>query len=164
MSREPRAKLGRRVALALGSLLVLIHLYFLPTGFYTRRIHPVPAQCLSLNAPLEPPPEFTVTRLATGSDRFVQGTRPTLIKDAKILTGARNGTEVIFGDVLLDKGVIVAVGYIPEHLRLPQDLQIIDAEGKWISPGLVDAHSHLGVYSAPALAGRWPSSFYIISC
>ncbi|KAJ7861358.1 hypothetical protein B0H14DRAFT_2741976 [Mycena olivaceomarginata] len=143
MSREPRAKLGRRVVLALGPLLILIHLYFLPTGFYTRRIHPVPAQCLSLNAPLEPPPEFTVTRLATGSDRFVQGTRPTLIKDAKILTGARNGTE----------GVIVAVGYIPEHLRLPQDLQIIDAEGKWISPGLVDAHSHLGVHSAPALAG-----------
>ncbi|KAJ7863940.1 hypothetical protein B0H14DRAFT_2736905 [Mycena olivaceomarginata] len=153
MSREPRAKLGRRVVLALGPLLILIHLYFLPTGFYTRRIHPVPAQCLSLNTPLEPPPEFTVTRLATGSDRFVQGTRPTLIKDAKILTGARNGTEVIFGDVLLDKGVIVAVGYIPEHLRLPQDLQIIDAEGKWISPGLVDAHSHLGVHSAPALAG-----------
>jgi hypothetical protein len=57
---------------------------------------------------------------------------------------ARNGTEVIFGDVFLDKGVIVAVGYIPEHLLLPQDLQIIDAEGKRISPGLVDAHSHLG--------------------
>ncbi|KAJ7727167.1 hypothetical protein B0H14DRAFT_2640955 [Mycena olivaceomarginata] len=87
-----------------GALLILIHLYFLPTGFYTRRIHPVPAQCLLLNVP-QPPPEFTVTRLETGSDRCVQGTRPTLIKDAKILTGVRNGTEVIFGDVLLDKGI-----------------------------------------------------------
>ncbi|KAJ7892589.1 hypothetical protein B0H14DRAFT_3427995 [Mycena olivaceomarginata] len=136
----------------MGSLLILIHLYLLPTGFYTRRIHPVPAQCLLLNVPLEPPPEFTVTRLETGSDRFFQGTRPTLIKDAKILTGARNGTEVIFGDVLLDKGVIVAVGYIPEHLLLPQDLQIIDAEG---SGSLLASSTRILIWgSIPHL--HWP--------
>jgi predicted amidohydrolase len=88
-----------------------------------------------------------------GSDRFVEGTSPVLIRNAKILTGARNGNEVVFGDVLLDKGVILGVGYVPRVLTLRPNLQVIDAEGKWISPGSVDAHSHLGVYSAPSLAG-----------
>ncbi|KAF8206096.1 hypothetical protein K438DRAFT_1817821 [Mycena galopus ATCC 62051] len=154
MAGETRMKLRRKALLVLGPLLLLIsHRYLLPSGFSTRQIHPIPAQCLSLNTPLDPPPEFTATRTETGSDRFVPGTRPTLIKNAKILTGARNGTEVIFGDVLLDKGVILAVGYIPEALMLDRNLEVINAEGKWISPGIVDAHSHLGVYSAPALDG-----------
>ncbi|KAJ6537943.1 hypothetical protein B0H19DRAFT_1181333 [Mycena capillaripes] len=152
MANDTRAKLGRRAFFIIAFLVLLnAHLSFLPTLFSTHQIHPVPHQCLSLNAPLDPAPDFTATR--TESDRFVPGTRPTLLTNAKILTGARNGTEVIFGDVLLDKGVIVAVGYIPQHLVLPKDLEIIDAEGKWISPGLVDAHSHLGVHPAPGLAG-----------
>ncbi|KAJ7225059.1 hypothetical protein B0H12DRAFT_1328757 [Mycena haematopus] len=153
MAGETRAKLRRRAFLVLGSILLLIaHRYMLATGvsLSTRQIHP---QCLSLDTPLDPPLGFTATRTESGSDRFVPGTRPTLLKNAKILTGARNGTEVIFGDVLLDKGVILAVGYIPELLTLDRNLDVIDAEGKWISPGLVDAHSHLGVYSAPATAG-----------
>ncbi|KAJ7105170.1 hypothetical protein C8R44DRAFT_715403 [Mycena epipterygia] len=113
----------------------------------------LPPQCLSLRASLEPSSAFIASRTVVGSDRFVEGTPPVLIRNAKILTGARNGTEVVFGDVLLDKGLVVAVGYIPHALTLLSNLQIIDAGGKWISPGIVDAHSHLGVYSAPALQG-----------
>ncbi|KAF7341304.1 Composite domain of metallo-dependent hydrolase [Mycena venus] len=154
MVGETRAKLGRRAVLVLGFLVLLkTHLSFLPTSFSKRQIHSIPHQCLSLNTPLEPLPDFTASRTRTGSDHFIPGTRPTLLKNAKILTGARNGTEVIFGDVLLDKGVVVAVGYIPEHFVFPDNVQVIDAQGKWISPGLVDAHSHLGVQPAPALAG-----------
>lgn len=113
----------------------------------------VPPQCLSLRASLEPSPAFIASRTVVGSDRYVEGTPPVLIHNAKILTGARNGTEVVFGDVLLDNGLVVAVGYIPHALTLLPNLQVIDAGGKWISPGIVDAHSHLGVYSAPALQG-----------
>ncbi|KAJ7888524.1 hypothetical protein B0H13DRAFT_2252760 [Mycena leptocephala] len=102
----------------------------------------IPAQCLAFRASLEPTPDFIASRAAHGSDRFVEGTSPVLIRNAKILTGARNGTE----------GVILGVGYIPRALLRP-NLQVIDAEGKWISPGIVDSHSHLGVYSAPALEG-----------
>ncbi|KAJ7925627.1 hypothetical protein B0H13DRAFT_2266275 [Mycena leptocephala] len=100
-------------------------------------------------------PDFIAPLAAHGSDRFVEGTSPVLIRTAKILTGARNGTEVVFGDVLLDKGIILGVGYIPRALLRP-NLQVIDAEGKWISPGIVDSHSNLGVYSAPALEGGLP--------
>ncbi|KAJ7766170.1 hypothetical protein B0H16DRAFT_1523248 [Mycena metata] len=143
-----------RVLFLVKLLLVLtLGLWALPSRFLPRQTYQIPAQCLSLNSPLDPPPGFTATRVNSGSDRFVPGTQPTLLKNAKILTGARNGTEVIYGDVLLDKGVIMAIGYIPERLMVAKNLNVIDAGGKWISPGLVDAHSHLGVYSAPALSG-----------
>jgi hypothetical protein len=123
----------------------------------------IPAQCLAFRASLEPTPDFIASRAAHGSDRFVEGTSPVLIRNAKILTGARNGTEVVFGDVLLDKGVILGVGYIPRALLRP-NLQVIDAEGKWISPGIVDSHSHLGVYSAPALEGVCSAIEFSLYC
>ncbi|KAJ7607296.1 hypothetical protein DFH06DRAFT_1380161 [Mycena polygramma] len=107
------------------------------------------------DSPLEPTPDFIASRATQGSDRFVEGTPPVLIRNAKILTGARNGTEVVYGDILLDNGVVLGVGYIPSALRQRANLQIIDADGKWVSPGIVDAHSHLGVYSAPALEGEF---------
>ncbi|KAJ6455316.1 hypothetical protein C8R47DRAFT_1328912 [Mycena vitilis] len=112
-----------------------------------------PPQCLALRDPLEPTPAFIASRATQGSDRFVTGTPPVLIRNAKILTSARNGTEVVYGDILLDNGVVLGVGYIPSALRQRANLHIIDVEGKWVSPGIVDVHSHLGVYSAPALEG-----------
>ncbi|KAJ6607174.1 hypothetical protein B0H10DRAFT_2073018 [Mycena sp. CBHHK59/15] len=152
MMWESRRKVWH-VALAAG-LVALLLISKVPVNFRgtDRRIQ-VPPQCLSLHASLECSPAFVASRAVLGSDRHVKGTPPVLIRNAKILTSARNGTEVIYGDVLLDKGVIVAVGYIPRHLTLLEDLNVIDAGGKWISPGLIDAHSHLGVYSAPALNG-----------
>ncbi|KAJ7144300.1 hypothetical protein C8R44DRAFT_657766 [Mycena epipterygia] len=147
-----RARLAGQGILLLAFILFLnAHRTFLPAGI--RNTLPIPEQCRALRTPLDPAPGFTASRTATGSDRFVPGTRATLIRNAKILTGARNGTEVVYGDVLLDKGVVIAVGYIPAHIVLPDDLDVIDAGGKWVSPGLVDAHSHLGVSAAPDLAG-----------
>ncbi|PPR01451.1 hypothetical protein CVT26_015084 [Gymnopilus dilepis] len=121
-------------------------------------------KCQEIRTPAGPPPSYrTVDRVKEGSDRWLAGTPPTLIRNAKIWTGARNGTEVVFGDVLLDKGVVAAVGYIPEELlettksaymhTFGRDLDIVDADGRWITPGLVDLHSHIGVNSAPHLSG-----------
>lgn len=73
--------------------------------------------CASLHAPLEPSPSFTQERLTLGSDRYA-GTSPVLLRNAKIWTGARNGTEVVYGNVLLNRGIIQRLGYIPsEFLR-----------------------------------------------
>ncbi|CAK5276446.1 unnamed protein product [Mycena citricolor] len=157
--RGPRPfQLGRRGLVALVSLALLsTHLAFAPFASVsqTSKTHAIPSECVRLHEPipLKPSSEYLEKRVATGSDRFVPGTPPTLIKNAKIITGARNGTEVVYGDVLLDKGLVVAVGYIPDHFVLPPDVVVVDAEGKWITPGLVDAHSHLGVGSAPELSG-----------
>ena len=118
------------------------------------------SKCANIHIPAGPPASFsTATRVREGSDRWVPGTPPTLLRNAKIWTGARNGTEVVYGDVLLDKGLIVAVGYIPPNLlagakaRGGGDIKVLDVAGKWITPGLVDLHSHIGVHSSPALKG-----------
>lgn len=60
---------------------------------------------------------------------------------------------VIEGGVLaIQGGKIVAVGKADDaNLRLPNEARVIDATGKVIIPGLVDSHSHLGVYSRPSI-------------
>ena len=69
---------------------------------------------------------------------------PTLIRNATILTGT--GERIDGGQLLLQDGKIQAIG---KQLDAPADAQIIDAQGKWVSPGIIDVHSHLGVYPSP---------------
>lgn len=117
------------------------------------------AICKSIRTPAGPPQSFN-TAARTVNDRFVPGTPPVLLRNAKIWTGARNGTEIVYGDVLLDRGLVVAVGYIPPSLldgvrqSSRSEVRVEDVGGAWITPGLVDLHSHLGVFSAPALSGK----------
>ncbi|KAF8897044.1 carbohydrate esterase family 9 protein [Gymnopilus junonius] len=110
------------------------------------------ARCRQLALKAGPPPDF---HDRTASDRFEQGTRPTLIKNAKIWTGKKNGTEVLNADILLDKGLIKGIGHLRDaSLRVyGKDLDVVDARGSWVTPGIVDVHSHLGDASSPALSG-----------
>ncbi|RPD56488.1 composite domain of metallo-dependent hydrolase [Lentinus tigrinus ALCF2SS1-7] len=108
-------------------------------------------KCRLLEVPPGPPPEFLARQR---SDRFVPGTRPTLIKNATIWTGGREGFEVVHGDILLDGGLIRKVGSLDMDLESLSATHI-DAQGKWVTPGIVDLHSHLGVYSMPALDGTF---------
>ena len=74
-------------------------------------------------------------------------TSPTLlIEHATVLTGT--GTRLDDADVLIVDGRIRAVG---SALQAPADAQRIDARGKWVTPGIIDVHSHLGVYSSPGV-------------
>ena len=70
------------------------------------------------------------------SDRFEPGTRPTLIKNVTLWTGARNGTEIVYGDIYLDKGLVQSIGYIPEAWYTSRDTDVVDANGGWVTPGL----------------------------
>ena len=47
------------------------------------------------------------------------------------------------GTVLVEEGKIKAIG---QNIEIPGDAIKIDGEGKWLTPGLIDAHTHLGVY------------------
>ncbi|KAF5371160.1 hypothetical protein D9758_004120 [Tetrapyrgos nigripes] len=108
-------------------------------------------KCANLDTLPGPPPDFYSRK---ESDRFEPGTKPVLIKRATIWTGERNGTEIVTGDVLLDKGMIKAFGHIKTSTILKHGhVEIIDAAGAWLTPGIVDLHSHLGVDSSPELSG-----------
>ena len=60
------------------------------------------------------------------------------------------GPSIRGGAVLLVDGKIAAVG--AGQLNVPNDAIRIDAGGKYVTPGIIDVHSHLGVYSAPGVA------------
>jgi imidazolonepropionase-like amidohydrolase len=70
--------------------------------------------------------------------------RPVLIRNATIMTAT--GQEIQGGSILLRDGKIVAVGTTVEA---PSDATVVDGTGKWVTPGVIDTHSHLGVYAAP---------------
>lgn len=67
-----------------------------------------------------------------------------LIRNATILTGT--GERLDNADLLLMDGRVKAVG---KSMRAPSGVESIDATGKWVTPGIIDVHSHLGVYSSP---------------
>lgn len=70
--------------------------------------------------------------------------RPTIIRNATIMTAA--GPRIENGSILLRDGKIAAVG---ATVQAPADAEVIDGSGKFVTPGLIDVHSHLGVYAAP---------------
>ncbi|MCC6319468.1 MAG: amidohydrolase [Gemmatimonadaceae bacterium] len=70
--------------------------------------------------------------------------RTTVIRNATVMTAT--GTTIRGGSVLLQGGKIVAVG---ATVSAPADAVTIDGTGKFITPGIIDTHSHLGVYAAP---------------
>ncbi len=72
-----------------------------------------------------------------------------LLQDATILDGI--GGQIENGDVLLVDGKISAIG---ETVAAPEGAQVIDATGKWITPGIIDNHSHLGVYPSPGVGAH----------
>ncbi|MGB6141228.1 MAG: amidohydrolase [Pseudoalteromonas rhizosphaerae] len=69
----------------------------------------------------------------------------TLITNATVLTGT--GERLEEADVLLVDGKVQQVG---KDLTAQADLTI-DAQGKWVTPGLIDVHSHLGAYPSPSV-------------
>ena len=75
--------------------------------------------------------------------------RATLITGATILTG--EGGLIENGAILLQDGVIAAVGAAGD-ITAPEDARKIDAAGKFITPGVIDIHSHLGDYPSPSTA------------
>ena len=70
-----------------------------------------------------------------------------LIKNASVYDG--DGNEYTNTDILVQEGRIVAIG---KDLPVTDDFKIIDATDKWVTPGIIDIHSHMGVYPAPGVS------------
>lgn len=97
--------------------------------------------------------------------RFVNGTKPLLIRNATVWTGepaigtsledARLGTGYswVTSDVLVNYGIIQEVHHSISLASLPDGTDIFDAEGRQLTSGIVDMHSHAGLGSLANLQG-----------
>jgi imidazolonepropionase-like amidohydrolase len=74
--------------------------------------------------------------------------QPVLITGATVLDGA--GARLDNADVLMVDGRIAGVG-VGNNLDAPAGTTRIDGRGKWVTPGIIDVHSHLGVYPSPGV-------------
>ena len=68
------------------------------------------------------------------------------ITNGKVLTITNGVLES--GTVLMDSGKITAVG---ENLVIPESADIIDAKGGYITPGLIDCHTHICNFCEPRM-------------
>jgi len=69
------------------------------------------------------------------------------ITNAHILDGI--GGEFETGNLLIVDGKISQVGDFKAELT--EGTTVIDAKGAWVTPGVIDVHSHLGVYATPGV-------------
>lgn len=65
-----------------------------------------------------------------------------LFEDASLIIG--DGSVLTNYDLLIEDGLIVSLG---ENLPPPDTGLVVDLQGKWVMPALIDAHAHLGFQS-----------------
>lgn len=72
---------------------------------------------------------------------------PTVIRGATVFDG--EGGRIENGVVFFSEGKVTAIGG-PET-AIPEGATVIDGAGKWVTPGIIDIHSHLGDYASPGV-------------
>lgn len=72
---------------------------------------------------------------------------PTAIRGATVLDG--EGNEIANGVVFFSDGKVTAVG--DASTAIPEGTTVIDGTGKFVTPGIIDIHSHLGDYPSPGV-------------
>ncbi len=71
---------------------------------------------------------------------------PTLVTHVTIYDG--EGGKIDNGSALFADGKIVAIG---DSIAAPAGVTVIDGKGKYLTPGIIDIHSHLGDYPSPGV-------------
>ena len=71
---------------------------------------------------------------------------PVVVRNVHMLTGT--GEELEAADILVEDGKISKLG---AGLSAPSNAEVVDGRGKWLTPGIIDVHSHMGVYPNPSI-------------
>ena len=93
-----------------------------------------------------PKPEATAQTQPFPSTYQRKTSPPIVIRGGTVLDG--DGNEFANADVVIADGKIVSVG---ANATAPAGAVEVDARGKFVTAGIIDAHSHLGVYPSPSI-------------
>jgi imidazolonepropionase-like amidohydrolase len=74
---------------------------------------------------------------------------PTVLRNVTIFDG--EGGKVDNGTVFFKDGKVSSVGGAMTDADIPANATIIDGTGKFVTPGIIDIHSHLGDYPTPSV-------------
>lgn len=83
-------------------------------------------------------PIIALLSVSTGFAQTKTGSM--LIKNGTVLTITKGTLEN--SDVLVEKGKITRVG---KNIQAPAGVEVIDATGQYVMPGIIDAHSHIAI-------------------
>ncbi|KAI1305116.1 amidohydrolase [Xylaria venustula] len=142
-----------------------------------KQIHPAPRsnasqlsiqklqEDLAMCSKLRSKPEDPIGAGRHRNARYIDGHKPTLIRNATIWVGepaedtsdeeARAGLGYSWttGDVFIEYGLIKRVESDIDVSTLSSDTLVWDAQGRRLTSGIIDMHSHSGVDSVPGLSG-----------
>jgi len=100
------------------------------------------------------PPAPPLPRLPWETVRPVS---PTIESQLVAITGGTvmTATGQVFehGVVLMEDGRIRAVGAAAD-VTIPDGATVVDATGRYVTPGVIDTHSHMGVYAQPEVTAH----------
>jgi hypothetical protein len=100
------------------------------------------------------PPFWEVPKTTPGNRinpryRVTENDKITVLQNATVFDGERWIGSV---DLVIEEGTIREIDHNIAKYR-GQDVEVVDLQGKIVTPGLVDVHSHSGVSPFPALRG-----------
>lgn len=109
------------------------------------------AGCATTEGPVAPKPTGPNLDPQVDSNPFPSTYKPlpsvpTALVGATVFDGT--GKKIDNGTVLMRDGKVEAVG---ANVAVPAEYKVVNAKGKYVTPGIIDAHSHLGVYAQPGV-------------
>ncbi len=111
------------------------------------------AGCTTTGAPAPKSSSSTPPKVAFVADPYPSTYHaypgvPTVVAHVTIFDG--EGGRIDDGSILLADGKVTALG---RSVDAPPGATVIDGRGKFVTPGIIDIHSHLGDYPSPGVEG-----------
>jgi imidazolonepropionase-like amidohydrolase len=111
---------------------------------------PAPAATAEPTAPPRPPPFPAYTAPSPPREKHARvPPRPTLLRGGTVMTAT--GQILEDGWVLMAEGRIAAVG---RGTSPTGEHDVVELKGRFVTPGIIDTHSHMGVYPLPYSSGN----------
>jgi imidazolonepropionase-like amidohydrolase len=106
------------------------------------------ASCATVSSSTPPPSEPAATSAATPAapERVWRQERAVVVRHATVMPAS--GPAIEDGAVAFVDGKLVAVGGNAD-VATPPGAEEVDGTGLYVTPGIIDAHSHLGVFASP---------------